>query len=285
MRPKHIIFYTVAGSRLYGTSTPESDMDYRGVAMEPVDSILGLQSFKDYNPQDGEVDEQIYGLRNFAKLALENNPNIIELLFAPALFYTSEWLVISKIRNSFLSTKIAKTFVGYAVAQLKRIRGHYKWMTDEEPQKPDPKDYGRIVYSDGREQWTDYHKKQEYDNDLKHYQQYQTWLANRNDKRHELEVKYGYDTKHGMHLVRLLQQGEELLTTGNLILPRPNADELLAIRNGSMEYEDLLAWADQKILEVENIKSVLPSKPDWNKVNQVVMLLNNSHINKRNYDD
>src|ERR1039458_5020213 len=34
--------------------------------------------------------------------------------------------------------------------------------------------------------------------------QYNGWKAQRNPKRAELEAKFGYDTKHAMHLVRLM---------------------------------------------------------------------------------
>ncbi|AEZ66297.1 hypothetical protein phiTE_131 [Pectobacterium phage phiTE] len=39
-------------------------------------------------------------------------------------------------------------------------------------------------------------------------------MKNRNAARHELEEKFGYDTKHAMHLVRLLRMSQEILETG-----------------------------------------------------------------------
>src|SRR5258706_1527125 len=79
-----IIFKTVAGSYLYGTAINGiSDIDYRGVCMEPVDSLLGLSSFEQYEYRGDSQDIVLYGLRKFVNLALGQNPNITEILFAP----------------------------------------------------------------------------------------------------------------------------------------------------------------------------------------------------------
>jgi len=39
----------------------------------------------------------------------------------------------------------------------------------------------------------------------KKYNQYENWKKNRNPTRAKLEQKYGFDCKHGMHLIRLLK--------------------------------------------------------------------------------
>jgi uncharacterized protein len=278
-----LIMRTVAGSYLYGTNIETSDIDYRGVAFEPVESLLGLNPFEQYvSPKEDEIDEQIYGLRNFTHLALKNNPNIVELLFVPKpLYENAYWREIVKVREYFLSRRVAKTFVGYAVSQAKRIEGHHKWMSGQPPVKPDGRDYG-LMDIDGTPKWTDYNRKQAYENALIKYQQYKTWLDNRNPARHDLEEKWGYDTKHGMHLIRLLQQGMELLDTGYLTLPRPNAKTLLEVRNGCFTYDDLMGWMEKAIVDIDNMTkvSVLPENPNYNKVHDVVMNLNYLHIHR-----
>ncbi len=100
-------------------------------------------------------------------------------------------------------------------------------------------------------------KKQEWDN-------YQGWLVNRNRARSELEAKFGYDTKHAMHLVRLLRMCREILETGNVTVKRPDRDELLAIRAGAWTYEQLVAWADAQDALMDDLyaRSPLPRAPD-----------------------
>ena len=56
--------------------------------------------------------------------------------------------------------------------------------------------------------------KREWHTRKKKYNQYNEWLRNRQAERAELERKFGYDCKHGMHLMRLLRMGKEVLSTG-----------------------------------------------------------------------
>ncbi|HYQ27741.1 MAG TPA: nucleotidyltransferase domain-containing protein, partial [Polyangiaceae bacterium] len=78
---------------------------------------------------------------------------------------------------------------------------------------------------------------------LKHWDSYQTWQAQRNPARAELERSHGYDTKHAMHLIRLMRMGLEILQTGELRVRRDDAEELSAIRDGALSFEQLLAMA------------------------------------------
>lgn len=96
------------------------------------------------------------------------------------------------------------------------------------------------------------------------WQQYLTWQKQRNPARAALEAKYGYDTKHGMHLVRLMRMGHEILTTGKVNVKRPDAQELLEIRGGSWTYEEILEWAERMDVTMQKAydESKLPHSPD-----------------------
>jgi predicted nucleotidyltransferase len=100
-------------------------------------------------------------------------------------------------------------------------------------------------------------KKQEWDN-------YQGWLVNRNKARSELEAKFGYDTKHAMHLVRLLRMAREILETGNVTVKRPDREELLDIRRGAWTYQQLVEWAADQDSKMDALyeQSPLPRAPD-----------------------
>lgn len=108
-------------------------------------------------------------------------------------------------------------------------------------------------------------KEREYSNAKLRWNQYQNWKATRNPKRAELEAKYGYDCKHAAQLARLLRSCREVLTTGKLIVKRPDREELLAIRNGAWTYEQLLEFAekeDRELTELYNSTNILPKTPD-----------------------
>lgn len=96
------------------------------------------------------------------------------------------------------------------------------------------------------------------------YEHYQTWKRERNPARAELEAKYGYDAKHAMHLVRLLRMCGEILETGQVRVKRPDAEELLAIRNGAWPYERLLEYAESEDRRLQELaaRSKLPKAPD-----------------------
>lgn len=116
-------------------------------------------------------------------------------------------------------------------------------------------------------------REREYAGAAQHWAQYQNWHANRNEDRAKLEREYGYDTKHAMHLVRLLRMCREILTRGEVLVRRPDAEELLAIRNGAWTYEEIAAWAEREELELEELYrgSRLPRQPDRKKLDELTV--------------
>ena len=118
--------------------------------------------------------------------------------------------------------------------------------------------------------------KDEYEKSADNRTNYHHWKANRNEARSELEQLNGYDTKHAMHVVRLLRTAEEALTTGEVLVKRPDAEELLAIRNGAWSFEEMMEYwqdRDQYIREVLYKQSVLPKTPDIHKAANVLIEL------------
>lgn len=113
-------------------------------------------------------------------------------------------------------------------------------------------------------------RERAYRSKMVQWKQYQDWKANRNPARAEMEARFGYDGKHASHLVRLMRQAKEILETGQVLVKRPDASELLAIRNGAWTYERLIEWAEQQDKELgefyESGKSPLPKKPDHVKL-------------------
>lgn len=79
------------------------------------------------------------------------------------------------------------------------------------------------------------------------------------------------NSKHGMHLVRLMRMCREILTTGEVVVKRPDAEELLAIRNGAWSYERLVEWAEREDAELEEVArtSPLPHAPDRARLDQL----------------
>ena len=91
--------------------------------------------------------------------------------------------------------------------------------------------------------------------------------------RHELVLKYGYDTKFASHLIRLLSEGGTLLQTGRIEFPLHDADFLLDIKKGKYELPKLLEIADEYEKKMADLKetSKLPDGPDMKAIDLLVM--------------
>lgn len=91
-------------------------------------------------------------------------------------------------------------------------------------------------------------------------------------KRKEIREKFGFDVKFAYHVVRLLNEVEQLLVEGDLDLQR-NREQLKAIRRGEMNEEDIIRWASEKERDLEKIylKSCLPVRPDLNKIRDLLL--------------
>ncbi|MDP2311411.1 MAG: nucleotidyltransferase domain-containing protein [Pseudomonadota bacterium] len=238
----------------------------------------------------------VYDLRKFIGLAAEANPNILDVLFcrdAEVRLATPLGERLRAARPLFLSQKCRHTFAGYAHAQLKRIRTHREWLLHPPKEEPTRTAYGlpegggvlprdqlgavdalmeRGMTAEELGLSTSalelLQREKFYRSARTHWEQYQHWKVTRNPARAALEERYGYDTKHGAHLVRLLRMGKEILTTGQVHVWRGDIDaaELLAIRGGAWDYDRLIAWADDIEVELEGLYktggSPLPREPD-----------------------
>jgi hypothetical protein len=118
-------YLTKAGSHAYGLNTPKSDMDYRGFFFPERKHVMGFL----HGPEQRELmangnDFVSWDVRKFCRLAAQANPNVIETLFTSpedriAVDFASE--IILNNKDLFLSRRIARTYLGYATSNLKRI--------------------------------------------------------------------------------------------------------------------------------------------------------------------
>lgn len=91
------------------------------------------------------------------------------------------------------------------------------------------------------------------------------------DKRRELVERFGYDTKNASHLIRLLRQGIEFLSTGELVVERPDAPQLVAIKQGEWSLAAVKAEAATLFEQAREalVRSDLPSQPDRAAINNL----------------
>jgi predicted nucleotidyltransferase len=322
---KNKIVTHLSGSQAYGTNTPESDLDIRGLFLaDPINIRTPFFNITECNITT-EEDTKYYELTHFMKLLLNNNPNIIETLWideSDIMFKDSKgcYDLLRSYRSQFLCSKVAFTYSGYAYSQIARMKSHKKWINNPQDIEP-PRQidfisliqnftknkilkieledyqsnhrlipYGNNIFGlyeeDGRSPFdyqynlntlfdgdhSDYGSPlmilkfniDEYKRNHEIWKNYWTWKKNRNPIRSKLEEKYQIDTKHLMHTVRLLRTGYEILDTGIVNVKRSDADELLAIRNGSMSYIEAMDYAEDMDNKIKILykKTDLPKYPD-----------------------
>jgi uncharacterized protein len=362
------MFVTLAGSHAHGTARADSDVDLRGVCVAPLSvrvsyrrsfeqtegppaQVLGSELWQNvasrlrahgsaHRGLDAKVEIVVFDVAKFVRLAAEANPNALEILFADEadwLHATEAWAPLHDRRGSFLSKKVQQTYLGYGLAQLKRIRTHRAWLLDPPKTRPARPDFGlpeqstlsrddrtrielavaeklrswgideldmpastrvalserlrgfwadRLVAPDedpgapavderleiaaatslglSRELVRSLAAERRYRSALKHWEAYARWKEERSPARAALEARFGYDTKHAAHLVRLMRTGLELLERGELRVRRPDAAELGAIRDGALRYEEVVAEAERLRTRMQHAaaRSALPLDVD-----------------------
>jgi len=130
-----IIFEAVMGSHAYGTSLPTSDVDLRGVFVQPLEDILKYGYLEQIADELNDI--VYYEIRRFLALVRSNNPTVLELLFAPKdciRIEKPEWILISNQAPKFLTKACRYSFAGYAIDQIKKAKGYNKKMNWEEGQ-------------------------------------------------------------------------------------------------------------------------------------------------------
>jgi hypothetical protein len=156
------IFRAIVGSQAYGTSTPTSDVDYKGIYCQSTRALIGFG----YREQiEYSKDHTEYEIRRFLQLAQSANPTILELLFSPKdciQITTPAYEHLSMYRHRFLTTQCANSFGGYAIAQIKKAKGLDKKMNFEKSrvERKTPLDFC-YAYQEGKtKQLTKYLQEQ-----------------------------------------------------------------------------------------------------------------------------
>lgn len=93
------------------------------------------------------------------------------------------------------------------------------------------------------------------------------------EKRRALVDEFGYDTKNASHLIRILRQGIEFLASGEMVVVRHDAEELLEIKRGEWSLERVLreARALDDALAIAAEHCVLPERPNRAEINRLAV--------------
>lgn len=308
------------GSHLYGTSTPESDTDYKGIYIPTAREIV-LGSYartvtkgrskaeKERNTKD-DVDEEIFSLDRFLELLMDGQTVALDMLFSPD-FKGDEHGILREIyeNRSRLLTKNVNAFVGYSRQQaskygikgsrmdaLKQTLELFELFDPNLPLEHYPHDLAALVERTSKlvslekaplieilllkaannkhephlsvcGKKIPFHAKVGYARGIfnKIYQEY----GARAQKAH---LDGGKDWKALSHAVRVSGEALELLKTGHITFPRPDAALLLKIKKGQVDYDEVAHMIEQGLVDLTEAQktSTLRAEPDKQWVEDLV---------------
>jgi predicted nucleotidyltransferase len=151
--PSNTHYLVMMGSQAYGCSTEDSDRDIFGWCIPHKEDIFphlkgeipgfGRQVnrfdvWQQHHIKDkesgNEYDFQVYSIVKFFSLCMENNPNMVDILFVPERCVLHCTKIAAMVRNEkkiFLHKGAFHKFKGYAYSQL------HKMGTKQRPEQPE----------------------------------------------------------------------------------------------------------------------------------------------------
>lgn len=308
----NIIILTLGGSHAYGMDKEGSDLDVRGIALNPKEDILLGNDFEQV--VDVDTDTTIYSFNKMLALLAKCNPNTIEELGCLPKHY----LIITDIgkelldnRKMFLSKICIHTFGNYAGSQLRRMENKSARLVGQAQNEAyilksinnAKYDFKNRYYphdDNDVKLYIDTAVQEGYDSEifmdvnLKHYP-LRDWAGmwnemkaivssyNKIGKRNEKAISHDKLGKHMAHLIRLYMMCIDILEKEEIITYRTEEHDLLmSIRNGeyldenrqpTTSFYDLLNEYEKRFEYAKNNTS-LPDVPDYERINEFKMYVN-----------
>lgn len=289
--PKGMILLGYRGSIAHGMYVPGTDpnsiddVDLMGIAIAPEDCYFGLHEWGSRGTKElkqGKYDCVYYEVRKMFSLLLQGNPNVLSFLWMRRQEYLEMRVPGQKIlecRELFIGKHVYNAFAGYAHAQLEKmelrdpddLRMYLALTAEAKHRRIHPNHKGeKIAYPEDYDYLSGEARVAFATRDEKLLQMLQSYLKKGEnigylgDKRKKLVLEHGYDAKNAAHCIRLLRMCKEFLNTGEMIVYRPDAQELLDIKLGRWSLEKVKEHSKQLFEEIREArdKSPLPEGPD-----------------------
>lgn len=310
---KNIILIGLGGSHAYGTNVPGSDVDIRGIALNTKEEILGAINFEQVvNNETDTTIYSIRKIISLLSSCNPNTIEMLGLKPEHYLYLSPIGQELLDNKKLFLSKRAKYSFGGYAFSQLRRLDNKAARTIAQADREQHilnsitaatyvwPDKYGCFKTGEGIRLYLDDSEQEDMDKEifmdinltgypLRDYKA--MWADMKNiisdyDKighRNQNAIERGKLGKHMMHLVRLYLMCIDILEKEEINTYRENdIPFLLDIRNGKFLDSDSQPLAEfyemvdeyEKRLEYAVANTSLPDKPDYNKINEFLMSIN-----------
>jgi predicted nucleotidyltransferase len=233
----------LVGSTLYGTGLPgQEDTDLMGVCVEPWEAVVGLRRFDQWSWRT-----QPEGVRS--------GPGDIDI----TIYGLRKFL--------HLATKGNPSILLLLFVPPEHVEHQTEWGMALQALVP------AIVSKQVAAPYLGYCTAQR--------QRLEGIRGGAHTNRPELVEQFGYDTKYAMHAMRLALQGQEILTTGRVVVPIiEHGDYLRSIRHGEVPYDDVIARLreEEDGLRAAELASPLRDHPDLDIINDFMRAAYYAHI-------
>ena len=309
----NIILLGLGGSHAYGTNVEGSDVDIRGIALNSKEEILGSANFEQVVNEDTDTTiYSIRKIISLLTSCNPNTIELLGLKPEHYLYLSQIGHELLDNKKLFLSRRAKYSFGGYAFAQLRRLDNKAARTIEQAEREQHilnsiitatyawPDKYGCFKAGEGIKLYLDNSEQPDLDKEifmdinLTHYplRDYKAmWSDMKNivsdyDKighRNQNAIERGKLGKHMMHLVRLYLMCIDILEKEEIITYRENdIPFLMDIRNGKFLDSNSQPLAEfyemvndyEKRLEYAVENTSLPDKPDYNKINDFLMSVN-----------
>jgi predicted nucleotidyltransferase len=294
--PKDLIFLGYNGSQAHGTFRPKNDpnsiddIDVMGVHLASKQHYLGFGRFKGQNREDiyksftDEWDIISYEYRKFVELLAKNNPSVLAMLWLEpesVLHSTETWERLVQKRAIFSSKMAYHSFTGYVITQFSKMENFNQEAQEGLRQREEDLRRLNVEFINGEPKLPAgaTHSLIELVRQYKEMSSryFKGFMGN---KRKQLVLKHGYDAKNAAHLIRLLRMSVEFLKTGELVVMRPDAAQILEIKQGKWTLDAVKEEAERIFQDaaIAYKESKLPEKPDMEAIESLIVETLEEHI-------
>jgi hypothetical protein len=305
-----LLYLVKFGSHLYGTDTPESDVDYKGIFLPSKEqcflqnapkSITYSTGKNDSKNTEDDVDIQLWSLQYFLQLLSKGEINALDLCFS----FTYPEVIEHKMlpmdnifdnHEKFFNINDCNSFVGYAVGQAKKygIKGSRLGKIKEVFEFVKKQDYNEKVLTildEINEKFYDksycfikkinnidslvlcgkVHMGSIFIDEL--YRRLEKDYSEYGKRAELARQNEGLDFKALSHAVRSINQMNELIDTGKIQFPLKTKDTLLKIKLGETSFNEI------EILISEGIDTIKKKLENFDKKTKDQEFINQTILN------